>query len=222
MKELILNQKTMNSIQLSEMIKMDKKEVHRKIKSMFQSKIDGGEITPSLDSRGYVISYLLPELESKMFVAKNDISYLEKITKFWIDSSKESQFKIPQTLSEALQLASNQALTIEKQSASLENKDKLLLATNEASIKAGEILIRQFVKSVDIIDLGEKQFFKWLKEQKYITAKNEPYQKFVALGYFTFKPTDIEHGGKFRYTLRITGRGKVWLSAKYMEFLDND
>jgi len=33
---LVLNQTTMNSIQLSRMMHMDKKEVHRKIKLMFQ------------------------------------------------------------------------------------------------------------------------------------------------------------------------------------------
>lgn len=60
---------TMTSTQLSELLGYEKKEINRKIKSLFKEKIDGGLITPSLDSRGYVIDYNLPELESKMFVA---------------------------------------------------------------------------------------------------------------------------------------------------------
>lgn len=55
---------------------------------MFQKKIDGAIITPSLDSRGYAIDYHLPELEAKMFVAKKNINYLEKITEFWINQNR--------------------------------------------------------------------------------------------------------------------------------------
>ena len=28
------------------------------------------------------------------------------------------------------------------------------------------------------------------------------------------------HGGKSRHTLRVTPRGKVWLAAKYMAYLE--
>lgn len=79
---------TMNSTQLAEMLGYEKKEVNRKIKEMFPEKIDGGKIPPSLDNRGYVVEYNLPELESKMFVAKHDIYYLETITQYWIDRNQ--------------------------------------------------------------------------------------------------------------------------------------
>ena len=46
-------QETMTSSQLAEMLDYEKKEINRKIKKMFGEKIDGGVITPSLDSRGY-------------------------------------------------------------------------------------------------------------------------------------------------------------------------
>lgn len=82
---------TMSSTQLASLLHKEKKEVNRDIKKMFQGKIDGGIITPSLDSRGYVTDFYLPELESKMFVAKKDINYLEKITRFWIDRNNLAQ-----------------------------------------------------------------------------------------------------------------------------------
>lgn len=112
---------------------------------------------------------------------------------------------------------------IEKQQQQISNKDQLIVASNEASIKAGEILVREFVKSNDLIDLGEKQFYEWMREHGYILKGScEPSQKYVKLGYFTWKPTAEEHGGKFRYTLRITARGKVWLAGKYLAYLDSD
>ena len=80
---------TMSSTQLAEIIKFESKSsLNKKVRVMFQSKIDDSTIKSSLDSRGYVTDYHLPELESKMFVAKHDIEYLEIITTYWIKQSK--------------------------------------------------------------------------------------------------------------------------------------
>jgi len=140
------------------------------------------------------------------------------------------QFPVPQTFSEALKLAYDQSIVIEQQQKSLEvkdqsiaQKDQYIVASNEASIKAGEILVREFVKSNDLIDLGEKQFYEWMREQGFILKESrEPYQRYVKLGHFTWKPTREVIGGKFRYTLRITPRGKIWLAGKYLDYLDRD
>jgi len=75
----------MISSQLAGILGKEKKEVNRNIRDMFQDKIDGGIISPLVDSRGYVEEYYLPEKESKMFVAKYDIDYLETVIEYWID-----------------------------------------------------------------------------------------------------------------------------------------
>lgn len=100
--------KTMTSTQLAEMLHKEKKEINREIRKMFQDKIDGGIITPSLDSRGYVVEYHLPELESKMFVAKKDINYLEKITRFWIDQNSKVLSPAEQLLENAKRLVAHE------------------------------------------------------------------------------------------------------------------
>lgn len=139
-----------------------------------------------------------------------------------------SGFAMPKTFAEALRLAADTQEKLEATQAVVDHqkqilafKDDLIVASNEASIKAGEILIREFVKSVDIIDLGEKQFYQWMRDQKIVFSEsNEPYQHYVKAGYFTYKPTEAMHGGKYRYTLRVTPRGKVWLAAKYLAYSD--
>lgn len=75
---------TMTSTQLAELLGKEKKHIHQAIKAMFGENLDGRNIRPCLDNRGYVIEYIMGELESKMFVAKHDINYLEKITAYWI------------------------------------------------------------------------------------------------------------------------------------------
>jgi len=141
---------------------------------------------------------------------------------YFIACEKKSQqtFAIPQSYSEALALAAEQARKIEQQQRSLENKDKLIMASNEASIKAGEILVREFAKSIDFIEVGQNKMFKWLRDQNYIMENKEPYQRYVQLGWFTWKPSDKEINGEYRYTLRITPRGKVSLTKRYWDWLE--
>jgi len=90
---------TMSSTQLAELLHFESKSsLNKAIRLMFQDKINDSIIESSKDSRGYVIDYHLPELESKMFVAKHNIEFLEKITKFWIDRDKSSEKEKPVAL----------------------------------------------------------------------------------------------------------------------------
>ncbi len=74
---------TMTSSQFAEMTGREKKSINRKIRELFAAEIDGNIIAPSLDTRGYVDEYLLPETESIMLAAKLDNTYLRKIADFW-------------------------------------------------------------------------------------------------------------------------------------------
>lgn len=154
-------------------------------------------------------------------------NYAMRVIDRWQELESTAQLKLPQTYVEALRAladeseAKQRALEIvEEQKQIIHGKDDLIKVSNEASIKAGEILVREFVKSCDIIDIGEKQFYHWMRDQKIVSERNEPYKKYRALGYFTWKPSEEKHGGEYRYTLRITPRGKVWLASKYMNYLE--
>ena len=105
MKDLIEMKETMTSSNLAELLKYEKKEINKKIRDMFQAKIDTGVISSLVEytglNKGKVKEYNLPELESKMFVAKHDINYLEKITQYWIDKKPQT----PKTYLEAMEAA---------------------------------------------------------------------------------------------------------------------
>ena len=75
MNEVVLNQEAMTSTQLAAMLGKEKNHVNEAIKKMFPNEIDDRKIRSSLDSRGYVIDYHLPEAESVMYVATKDINY---------------------------------------------------------------------------------------------------------------------------------------------------
>ena len=137
MNQIRINIKTMSSTELGELLGYEKKEVNRKVLSMFQSEIDGVIITPSLDARGYVTEYHLPEIEAQMFAAKWNIQHLRKVVEFFIDNQAPT---IPQTYATALLEAGRLAQIVDEQASQLviaapkvEYHDKVLDSRNGIS-----------------------------------------------------------------------------------------
>ena len=229
---------TMSSTEISCLTGKRKNDIHQDIKvqlfiGLYGLK-DGGDfhhekiqgVTVVLDNRGYWSEVHLDREHTLTLITGYDVKSRHTINQRWLELESQ-QPKLPTNYLEALkelvvvtELSQEQDLQIKAQKLIIETKDDLIRASNEASVKAGEILIREFVKAVDIIDLGEKQFYRWMREQGIVSDKNEPYQQYVKTGYFTYKPSEKLHGGEYRYTLRVTPRGKVWLAARYMAYLD--
>ena len=64
---------TMSSSQLAEILDYKKEDINKKVRLMFADKIATEIISVALDNQNRVKEYHLPELESKMFVAKHNI-----------------------------------------------------------------------------------------------------------------------------------------------------
>ena len=82
----------------------EKSALNRPIRNDFESEIDDVIISSSIDSRGYVTDYHLPETESIMLAAKLDQEYLRKIAEFW---KKRKEISTPQNFGEALDAAAH-------------------------------------------------------------------------------------------------------------------
>ena len=216
---------TMSSLEIAKLTGKPHNDVLKDIRRILEE----AEIGAGQFSRSYLSEqnkplpcFNLPFRETNLIIS----GYSTKHRLVIIDKWQELEAKKPTLPTNYIEALEALVISEKANQASLviiDNKDKLLIASSEASIKAGEILVREFVKSNDLIDLGEKQFFEWMREQNLLlTGKREPYQQFVKRGYFTWKPTEETHGGKFRYQLRVTARGQVWLAAKYMAWIDRD
>ena len=192
--------------------------------NLHHDKIQG--VTVVLDNRGYWSEVHLDREHTLTLITGYDVKCRHAINKRWLELETKGA-KLPTTFAQALRLLADETeakeaalLLVDSRDKTIKAKDEIILASNEASVKAGEMLIREFTKSVDIIDLGEKQFYQWMRDQGFIMESREPYQPYVKRGFFTWKPTEVKHGGEYRYTLRVTPRGKVWLAAKYMAYID--
>ncbi|MDX8382765.1 MAG: antA/AntB antirepressor family protein [Ghiorsea sp.] len=154
-----------------------------------------------------------------------------EVRDYFIDCEKKAQAAqaaLPQDFSQALRMLADEveskkvlAIENEQQRHTIQAKDKYIVVSNEASIKAGEIKVSEFCKSHDFIDIGQNKMYGWLREKGFLfQGSREPIQKYVNLGWFTWKPSQEKHGGKFRSSLRITPRGKVKLASLYMDSME--
>ncbi|WP_231038356.1 phage antirepressor [Pectinatus frisingensis] len=132
--------------------------------------------------------------------------------------SYTSKFAIPQTLSEALQLAADQAKQIEI------DKPKVLFAES-VQVTTDTILIRELAKLISQsgVKVGEKRLFKWLRGKGYLIKKigadyNKPTQKAMEMGLFKITEHAITHsnGVQTHTTARVTGKGQLYFINKFL------
>lgn len=234
MKELTAPQKTMTLKEITDLLKIRHDKAMDIVTKMAESPEFGtvSKIDIVYNKQGQTVeTYQLDKRQSIAVSAKLNTTQLMRVIDRWQELETKQAFQLPNfedpaeaAIAWASEFKQKQALqiTVDAQTETIKIKDDLIRVSNEASIKAGEILISEFVKTHDFIPVGRNQFYAWMRETHLcFSERNEPYQKFVTAGYFTYRPTEELHGGKYRYILRVTPRGKVWLAAKYLVYLDS-
>ena len=115
--------------------------------------------------------------ESK-FVRKAVICYIDKLEK-----SLSNKFSIPQTYSEALLLASNQAKQIEEQSKQLEEQKPKVEFFDQVTDSKDAVDMKECAKILNM-GIGRNRLFEFLRSRSILDRKNLPYQIFIDKGYF--------------------------------------
>lgn len=220
---------TMTSTQLAELLGQEKKHINEAIRSMFKDKIEGRVVRPSLDARGYVSEYHLPELEAKMFVAKKDINYLEKITQFWIDRNKTPA--APQTKLEWMQMAVQAEqervaleLITKEQAAQLTLAAPKVEFANAVTDAMNTISIGELAKLLNQngVNTGQNRLYNWMIQNGYLMKNGKskvPTQ--MAMNLKVFKVTEKTHTiyGKTitSFTTVVTGKGQQYFINKFIQ-----
>ena len=98
-----------------------------------------------------------------------------------------------------------------------ENAPKVVFADSVMG-SSNSILVREFAKLIsnDGFKIGQNRLFEWMRENKYLNKKNEPYQNFVERGYFEVIERTIGSGHETftSKTTKITGAGQVYFAKK--------
>ena len=95
-----------------------------------------------------------------------------------------NKFSIPQTYSEALLLASNQAKQIEEQQKLIEVQIPKVEFFDAVADSKTAVTMNNVSKVLGIKGYGRNNLFEFLRKRNILMRNNQPYQKYVDLGYF--------------------------------------
>lgn len=192
----LLSKETMSSLQIAEITGKRHDAILRDIRNLLKQGVDahnfvGAEYT---DKKGEKRPcYELTKKGCLILASGYDARLRERIIDRWEELETEKQkggFAIPQSFSEALQLAADQARQIEDQQRTIEQKDARINKLQpkadfaDAAFQAeGKVDIGQAAKILGL-PFGRNTLFKKLKEKGILFGRNEPKQKYIDAGYF--------------------------------------
>lgn len=217
---------TMSSQEIAELLESR----HDKVKQSIERLRDKGLITftpmgetskmPNGGEKNIIV-YHVNKRDSYVVVAQLSPEFTAKLVDRWMHLEQQAalaQFNVPTQLSGALRLAAEQADTIEKQSAAIqEMKPKATFHDRVASA----INAQTFMDVAKVFGTGRNRFTHWLREQLFLMRNNRPYQRFIDAGYFRVvekQRKDAVTGEIHTYpqTL-ITGKGITYLQKRWDE-----
>lgn len=196
----LLSKETMSSLQIAEITGKQHAHVMRDIRAILEQGVHESNfgLKFRINKLGNGAERKDPyfELTKKgclILASGYDARLRERIIDRWEELETEKQkggFAIPQSFSEALQLAADQARQIEEQQKAIEQKDARISKLQpkadfaDAAFKAeGKVDIGQAAKILGL-PFGRNTLFKKLKEKGILFGRNEPKQKYIDAGYF--------------------------------------
>lgn len=139
---------------------------------------------------------------------------------------KSGGFQVPQSFSQALLLAAQQAEKIEEQKKQLAEQAPKVLFANAVETSQKSCLIGELAKIIrqNGVDIGEKRLFAWMRENGYLCSYgeryNQPTQKSMDLELFEMKKTTItKPSGEIlvSVTSKVSGKGQVYFVNKFLK-----
>lgn len=235
MNEIVLssNGDRMSSLEIAELSDRNHKDVMRSIREMEPAwqKINGRNFTlvEYKDAKGEMRPcYSLTKTECLYVATKFNDEARAKLVIRWEKLEKAKQaggFQIPQSYSEALKLAANQAEQIEQQQKQIELQAPKVLFANAVETSQKSCLIGELAKILrqNGVDIGEKRLFQWLRQNGYLCSYgeryNQPTQKSMDRELFELKKTTIQKpSGEVLVSMtpKVTGKGQIYFVNKFL------
>lgn len=224
---------TMTSLQIAEITGKLHKDVLEAIRNMEPAwiEITGRKFPLSeyKDSTGRSLPmYRLNKTESLYIATKFNDQARAKLILRWEELEREKiagGFRIPNTLSEALRLAADQAERIETQRRQLDAMRPKALFAEAVATSDRSCLVSEMAKILrqNGVEMGQNRLFEWLRRGGYLCSKGEyynlPTQRAVEMGLFEIKKTTVSKpDGSVLVTTtpKITGKGQIYFVNKFL------
>lgn len=138
---------------------------------------------------------------------------------------KSSALALPQTFSEALRLAADQAEKIEAQQKQITEMQPKAIFADSVTASCDSILIGELARFIKQkgFDIGQNRLFEWMRSNGYLCSrgelKNQPSQKAMELGLFEVEKVPyINNEGVtlINVVTKVTGKGQMYFVNKFL------
>lgn len=144
----------------------------------------------------------------------------------WEELEQEQKHRLPQSFSEALMLAAQQAQELEQKELQLQAQAPKVRFAEAVETSTHSCLVAELAKIItqNGYEIGQNRLFKWMRSQGYLGKQGEyynlPTQRAMELGLFEVKKTSISKPDGtvlVSTTPKVTGKGQVYFVNKLLK-----
>ena len=207
---------TMSSREIADLVESRHDSVKRTIERLQDKGLI--QLTPMVEVKNHlgqiVTEYQLIKRDTYVVVAQLSPEFTARLVDRWQELENQQLPQIPQTLSEALRLAADQAEQIERQNLLLEQqRPKVEFVQKYVEVGTTKSL-RETAK---ILKMPERTMIDCLVGDGLLFRQSGnllPYQKYHAKGLFDVKTGTTEYGHNYTQT-RVTSKGIEYIASRY-------
>lgn len=207
---------TMSSREIADLVESRHDSVKRTIERLQDKGLI--QLTPMVEVKNHlgqvVTEYQLIKRDTYVVVAQLSPEFTARLVDRWQELENQQMPQIPQTLSEALRLAADQAEQIERQNLLLEQqRPKVEFVQRYVEVGTTKSL-RETAK---ILKVPERAMIDCLVGDGLLFRQSGnllPYQKYHVKGLFDVKTGTTEYGHNYTQT-RVTSKGIEYIASRY-------
>ena len=207
---------TMSSREIADLVESRHDSVKRTIERLQDKGLI--QLTPMVEVKNHlgqvVTEYQLIKRDTYVVVAQLSPEFTARLVDRWQELENQQMPQIPQTLSEALRLAADQAEQIERQNLLIEQqRPKVEFVQRYVEVGTTKSL-RETAK---ILRVPERAMIDCLVGDGLLFRQSGnllPYQKYHVKGLFDVKTGTTEYGHNYTQT-RVTSKGIEYIASRY-------
>lgn len=207
---------TMSSREIADLVESRHDSVKRTIERLQDKGLI--QLTPMVEVKNHlgqvVTEYQLIKRDSYVVVAQLSPEFTARLVDRWQELETQQMPQIPQTLSEALRLAADQAEQIEKQNLLIEQQ-RPKVEFVQRYVDAGTT--KSLRETAKILRVPERAMIDCLVGDGLLFRQSGnllPYQKYHVKGLFDVKTGTTEYGHNYTQT-RVTSKGIEYIASRY-------
>ena len=207
---------TMSSREIADLLESRHDSVKRTIERLQDKGLI--QLTPMVEVKNHlgqvVTEYQLIKRDTYVVVAQLSPEFTARLVDRWQELENQQMPQIPQTLSEALRLAADQAEQIERQNLLIEQQ-RPKVEFVQRYVEAGTT--KSLRETAKILRVPERAMIDCLVDDGLLFRQSGnllPYQKYHAKGLFDVKTGTTEHGHNYTQT-RVTSKGIEYIASRY-------